>query len=80
MYFGSWEVERSVRASELQLGPRVVYVDKTRNIMIEEALPDTLHKKGPGLTEQEKIVLGRRFAEQMFIMLSPGNVARAGET
>jgi len=79
---GTAEVERSIRASRLELGPKVIYV-RGNTIVEYYAGKDTdLRQRSPQLTSQEQQIVGMHLAEKLYLMFdmtNPDQVAHAFE-
>ena len=65
----SVEVDRSMIASQLLLGPIVVYGHKEKGIIVEEWLEKgNIRERAPELTGEEKQLAGHRLAEKFYCM------------
>jgi len=70
-FSGGREIRNSLKASDLGLGPNVIYVDYAKQILIEDYLAYSLRDIMDGdivLTDKEKVILAQRFAEKLFLM------------
>jgi len=71
--YPEWEVKWSKKASEYGFGPRVIYGDERREVIIEEDLlpENNLRNRAKTLEPEEIIFLARKIAEKFFRMLNP---------
>ena len=71
--YPEWEVEWAKKASDYEFGPRVIYGDGRRGVIIEEDLlpENNLRNRAKMLKPEEIITLSRKIAEKFFLMLSP---------